>query len=70
MHDDDRPRERTNVARTPDGLIHLRTPEGQEIDLTPERAIEWTSSRDFIDRVRFAAIDCGALLRFAPEERP
>ena len=53
--------DRTSVARTKEGMVRLRTPEGQEFVLTPERAIEWTSSLRFINSVRFAAIECPAL---------
>lgn len=44
--------EMTSVAALPHGrLIRLRTPEGQEIVITPDRAIEWISDHKFIQRV-------------------
>lgn len=65
--------DRTSVARTAEGLVRLRTPEGQTIILTPERAIEWSSRRGFQDSLRFAAMNCPALdkvIEEPTEDRP
>lgn len=62
MHDDDRDCERTSVARTREGTIRLRTPEGQEIHLTPERALEWTDDK-FQEQLRHAAINAPIMFR-------
>jgi len=42
---------RTAVS-TADGQVRLTTPEGQEIDLAPERARELISSADLHRRIR------------------
>jgi hypothetical protein len=44
-------RNRTAVS-TADGQVRLTTPEGQEIDLAPERARELVSSSDLHRRIR------------------
>lgn len=54
--------DRTSIGLTGDGLIRLRTPEGQEMLLTPDRAIEW-SEHGFTDRLILAALDCPAALK-------
>ena len=47
--------DRTSVASIlTDGLIRIRTPEGQEIHLTLERACEWLCCPRFRDHLALA----------------
>ena len=59
---------RSSVALLDGGLLRIRTPEGAEVILTGERAMEWVSDRRFIDRLRrvgreaLAAMPCPFVL--------
>lgn len=62
--------DRTAVEPTRGGAIRLTTPEGGSIEITPIRALEWTSDRQFIDLLRGVAMNVGIPYRVVELEEP